>query len=67
MGECWNWHNGYRDPIANDPNVVDDTLSTSSASGAVQDLASVFSGASGGLNLLPILIIGGLVLWAVKS
>jgi hypothetical protein len=27
IGACWNWHNGYRDPIANDPNVVDDTLS----------------------------------------
>jgi hypothetical protein len=21
-GSCWNWFNGYRDPIANDPNVV---------------------------------------------
>jgi hypothetical protein len=23
-GACWNWFSGYRDPIANDPNVVPD-------------------------------------------
>ena len=62
-GECWDWFKGYRDPIANDSNVVDDSLSASSVSGA---LDSVFGGA-GGLNLVPILIIGGLVLLAVKS
>src|SRR6185312_6013104 len=25
QGQCWNWFNGYRDPIANDPDVVSDT------------------------------------------
>jgi hypothetical protein len=25
IGECWNWFSGYRDPIANDPDVYDDT------------------------------------------
>lgn len=24
-GACWNWFNGYRDPIANDTNVYDDS------------------------------------------
>lgn len=62
-GECWDWFKGYRDPIANDA-VVSDPSITSSVSGAVDQL---FGGASGGLNLVPILIIGGLVLLAVKS
>ncbi len=51
IGECWNWFNGYRDPIANDPNVG------SSAAGA---LDSVFGNGSGG-SLLPLLAIGGLL------
>jgi hypothetical protein len=25
LGACWNWFNAYRDPIANDPNVVPDS------------------------------------------
>jgi hypothetical protein len=25
IGECWNWFNGYRDPIEHDPDVYDDT------------------------------------------
>lgn len=62
-GECWDWFKGYRDPIANDSTVVDDSISASSVSGT---LDSIFSGASG-VNLVPILIIGGLVLLAVKS
>jgi hypothetical protein len=36
-GECWNWFSGYRDPIANDPNVVADSvgsLATSALSAA---------------------------------
>lgn len=60
IGECWNWDNGYRAPIANDPNVVDDSLSASSVSGALDSVL-------GGVNLVPLLIIGGLVWWAVKS
>lgn len=27
IGQCWNWFSGYRDPIANDPNVVPDSQS----------------------------------------
>ena len=38
-GQCWNWFSGYRDPIANDSDVVSDatytaSLSTSTTSGS---------------------------------
>jgi hypothetical protein len=36
-GACWNWFNGYHDPIANDPDVYDDggvTTSSNSTSAA---------------------------------
>jgi hypothetical protein len=66
VGECWNWRNGYRDPIANDPNVVDDSVSSvaSSVSGSID---SFFGGAAGGLDLVPLLVIGGLLVLAVKA
>ena len=31
-GECWNWFVGFRDPIANDPNVVPDDQAVSGGS-----------------------------------
>lgn len=35
-GKCWNWFVGYRDPIANDPNVVSDAAAAgSSVTGAL--------------------------------
>jgi hypothetical protein len=37
---CFNWFVGYRDPIANDPNVVDDSA-TSTVSGAVSSSVDV--------------------------
>jgi hypothetical protein len=52
-GECWNWFNGYRDPIANDPAVETESAAV---------LSSV-----GGSSLLPLALIGGLVLWGVMS
>ena len=64
IGECWNWFNGYRDPIAKDPVVPDPDLTTS-VSGAVQDLASIFGGSAGVSSLMPLLVIGGLVALAV--
>jgi hypothetical protein len=45
-GSCWNWWNGYYYPIANDPNVYDD-----SAAGAVSSLA-------GGTGISPYLVVG---------
>lgn len=68
IGACWNWWNGYRDPIAADA-VVPDTVQsdvsalTSSVSGSID---SVF-GAGSSSSLLPLLLIGGLALWAVTS
>ena len=40
QGVCWNWFNAYRDPIANDPNVVADSAS-SMVSGAVSELSNL--------------------------
>jgi hypothetical protein len=41
-GQCWNWFVGYRDPIANDPNVKPDpTIS--------QEVGSTLSQLTGGL------------------
>lgn len=63
-GECWDWFIGYRDSIANDPDVVEDAFSASSVSGT---LDSLFGSGDGSTSLLPILLIGGLALWAVTS
>lgn len=62
-GQCWDWFIGYRDPIANDTVVPDPPVATS-VSGSIDSLFSA-AGASG--SLLPLLLIGGLALWAVKS
>lgn len=47
-GQCWNWHKGYREPIANDPNVIPDPPS------AAQTLIETLTGkeGEGGSNLL---------------
>jgi hypothetical protein len=37
-GQCWNWFVGYRDPIANDPNVVQDSAASSAVTGAAGSL-----------------------------
>lgn len=39
QGSCWNWWNGYHDPIANDPNVYTPSAA-SGATSAVSDLTS---------------------------
>jgi len=60
-GECWNWFNGYRDPIADDA-VVPDTV----VSAATGTLAQAITGATGsaalGSSLSGPLLIGALVL-----
>lgn len=57
---CWNWFVGYRDPIANDPNVVPDPVSSGSSSllssVGIDPNASVF-----GLPLSDLLIPAALV------
>lgn len=59
---CWNWFVGYRDPIANDPNVVPDpvTAAASSISSEVSSIAS--SGTLFGLPISNLLIPAALVL-----
>ena len=63
-GSCWNWFSGYRDPIANDPNVTDSTAAGSTTGtfadmGVGTALAQVQT-ALGGVS--PILLIGGALL-----
>jgi hypothetical protein len=71
IGECWNWFNGYLGPIQADRVVPDPTLSSSvgAAAGSVGTaLDSVFvPSVAGGTSWLPLLLIGGLALWAVTS
>lgn len=67
MGACWNWFNGYRDPIANDPNVTD-AMPVDPAMQAASDVAGgAFAGLSnltGGVS--PLLLLGfGLVGFAL--
>jgi hypothetical protein len=64
MGECWNWFNGYRDPIANDPNVVPDTMATT-VSGTVATLESDLGLSSS--SMVPILLVAALVGLAVMT
>ena len=62
-GTCWNWWNGYHDPIANDPNVVADVAS--SVTSAAANVVSTLTGGSTvttGSGLTPVLLIGGAVL-----
>lgn len=58
---CWNYFSGFRDPIANDPTVVADSVAAD-ASSAAASIGSLFSGSS---SMLPLILIGGLVLAGV--
>lgn len=66
VGECWNWHNGYRDPIANDADVVPDSslLSTGAADLVASAGSALSAGGWGGIALLALV---GLGVWAVAS
>lgn len=60
-GEPWNWWSGYHDPIANDPDVVEDSVSAL-AQGAADTSTSAISGAVSSLGSLGIpLLIGAAV------
>jgi hypothetical protein len=65
-GSCWNWFSGYRDPIANDPDVTDDS-SSALAMGAVDTTANVLSslGISSSLAVPLLLAAAVLVGWVV--
>lgn len=55
-GACWNWHSGYRDPISNDTDVVDDS--------ATAALSSAVAGVSSS-SLVPLALIAALVVVGV--
>lgn len=58
QGACWNWFNGYRDPIANDTQTYDDSV-TGAMTAAGGGIASAVGGTS------PLLWIGAAVLAAL--
>jgi hypothetical protein len=65
VGECWNWFLGYRDPIANDPDVVPDSTLLPAATTAVlqQTTAGVLQAVGIPANYtLPVLIGLGVLL-----
>lgn len=64
-GACWNWFSGYRDPIANDPGVVED--STLAAQTVSADFSRVFESAGGYTNLLVLAAGVGLVAWGISQ
>jgi hypothetical protein len=59
-GACWNWFSGYRDPIANDPNVVDDRSPFSQAGAAVESFFGGPGGAPGPGGISPLMLAVGL-------
>ena len=64
-GECWNWWNGYRSPISDDPNVVpDDSLAavSSTADSAVASVASATGISSTWLLAGAAMLVGFLIL-----
>ena len=76
VGACWNWYNGYFEPIATDPNVTDDggvATVTAAASSVSTDVASAGSQISTALGLpsttssylVPGLIAAGILLLVV--
>ena len=64
IGQCFDWFNGYLDPIQQDPVVADQTLTTS-ASGS--DLVASLESAVGTSPVLPLLAIAALVGLAVLA
>ena len=60
-GACWNWYIGYHDPIANDPNVYNDSVASSSPVATSNTSATAAANASGGSSST-LLLIGGAVL-----
>ena len=63
VGACWNWVNGYLDPIANDPNVVPDAQASTAASTTTPAAGS--TAASAGLPTWAWIAAAALVVWAV--
>jgi len=62
VGQCFDWFNNGRDPIANDP-VIDDPVITPSS---VSDSISTAFASEGSTNWLPMVAVAALVFLAVK-
>ncbi len=60
IGQCWNWFNGYRDPIAQDP-TVPDPVPTSASETSLDTIFGSPASPGGSSSLIPLLLIGGLV------
>ena len=63
-GQCWNWFSGYRDPIANDPNVVADAT-VAGVFSSIDSVAASLGLSSTSLLALSAIAVVGFVL--VKS
>jgi hypothetical protein len=50
-GKCWNWFVGYRDPIANDPQVTDTAASDTAIQAMGSDPTATLAQAGGGASL----------------
>lgn len=57
-GTCWNWFSGYRDPIANDPDVVQTAAVDTSISSIQSDAASVVNSVTSGSSTTTLLLLG---------
>lgn len=72
-GQCWNWINGYRDPIANDPNVISDAAallsSAETSAGAAGDGAAGSGLLPAGFDSKTLLLLGAgaLILYGVMA
>ena len=68
QGACWNWWNGYHDPIANDSQVYDDSqtslVATTGGAGATGTTGATGTVASTGSGM-DLVMIGGVVLAAL--
>lgn len=64
-GACWNWFSGYRDPIANDPNVSADVAVPASISTANEAIANLLPGSGLNLETIGLIAAGAVVVWLV--
>lgn len=61
-GACWNWFNGYRDPIANDPNVAPDSVAAPAGSSTGTGITSILNSP---IDPQSLVLYGGLALLAL--
>jgi hypothetical protein len=67
-GKCWNWFSGYRDPIANDPQVAANiAAAAASPAGSILPAGVSTALASAGIDPMWLLVAAGLGLLMVMS